>query len=126
MRSLKIAIIICMTFISASVFAAQAFTGSDYLALDKRQRAEVVKNAKTDLAKEGVTIKKDPIFYCRSLDNFYAKNPAMKKEDFAKVLKMLIIMEYDWDQKGVDKEALAKQWLGDDLYKANKARSVKR
>lgn len=123
MKLAKPLIICASMFVAVSLFAAQTFTGNDYLKLGKRQRVAVVKNAEADLAKAGVTVKKDPIFYCRSLDAFYAKNPNMKKEDFAKVLKMLIIMEYDWEQKGVDKDALAKQWLGEDVYKANKARA---
>ena len=123
MKLSKPFLIFASMFMAVSLFAAQTFTGNDYLKLGKRQRVNVVKNAKADLAKAGVTVKKDPVFYCKSLDAFYAKNPGMKKEDFAKVLKMLIIMEYDWEKKGVDKDALAKQWLGEDVYKANKARA---
>ena len=46
----------------------------------------------------------------------------MKTQQLAIVLKTLIIMEYDWTQKGVDKDQLARQFLGDALYKQNKAR----
>jgi hypothetical protein len=43
----------------------------------------------------------------------------MKDEDLTKVLKTLIIMEYDWKQKNVDRDELARQWLGEEGYKAN-------
>lgn len=122
MKYRRMVIVFIVMLTAASLFAAQTFTGYDYLKLGKRQRVEMVKNAKSDLAKAGVTVKKEPKFYCKSLDAFYAKNPGMQKEDFAKILKMVIIMEYDWEQKGVDKDALAKQWLGEENYKANKKR----
>jgi len=126
MKIFKGVLFFAVMLAAVSVFAAQVFTGLDYLKLDKRQRVQVVKNAKSDLAKEGVIVRKDPTFYCRSLDSLYANNPNMKKEEFAKVLKTIIIMEYDWDQRGVDKDALARQWLGEDTYRANKARVVKK
>lgn len=110
-----------------SLFAAQGnFTGADYLKLSKPQRVNTVKMFKEEAAKQGATISKDPIFYCKSLDAFYAKNPKMVSESFVKTLKTLVIMEYDWTQKGVDKDALARQWLGDDLYKANRTRLGKK
>ena len=119
--------IIAALFFTSAVFAQQAaLTGSGYLKLSKPKRVDVVKQYRESVRKEGVTVKKDAIFYCRSLDSFYAKHPDMQNESLAKVIKTLAIMEYDWDQKGVDKDALAKQWLGDDLYKANKARFVKK
>ena len=112
---------------ATSLFAAQgAFTGADYLRLDKPQRVKTVKMFKEEAGKQGSIISKDPIFYCKKLDTFYAKNPKMMNESFVKTLKTLIIMEYDWAQRGTDKDALARQWLGDDLYKANKARLGKK
>ena len=123
MKNHRIAMITISMLAAASVFAAQAvFTGFDYLKMDKRQRVATVQMFKEEAGKQGATIKKDPIFYCKRLDDFYAKNPSMKKEPFVNVLKTLAIMEYDWGVKGVDKDALAKQWLGDNLYKANKSR----
>ncbi|MBU1809369.1 MAG: hypothetical protein KJ661_07430 [Candidatus Omnitrophica bacterium] len=34
-------------------------------------------------------------------------------------------MEYNWDQRGADKDLLAKKWLGEDLYKTNKLKPQK-
>ena len=121
MRILNMAV--AFLLLSTLLFAEEAgLTGKDYLKLAKRQRLEAVGDLIFDAKSGGITIKKAPIFYCEKLDAFYRKNPSMTKESLAVVLKTLIIMEYDWQQKGVDKEKLACEWLGEESYKANKAR----
>jgi len=127
MKSRKwLCLLLAMSFAAVSCAQEKAFTGADYLKLGKPQRVQVVKQYKENAKKDGVTITKDNIFYCRSLDAFYAKHPDMQKENFNGIMKTLAIMQYDWDKKGVDKDALAKQWLGDDLYRANKSRLSKK
>jgi hypothetical protein len=124
MRKIFACMIISM-LLASSVVAADAqgqFTGSDYLKLVNRDRLQLVSVSIANVRKEGVTIKKAPVFYCQKLDSFYNTHPEHKKEAVGKVLKTLIIMEYDWAQKGVDKDTLAKEWLGDDVYKQNKHR----
>jgi len=32
------------------------------------------------------------------------------------------LIEYDWGQKGLDKDLLARKWLGKELYQTNKFR----
>ena len=97
--------------------------GNDYLAMSGKERVAVVK-ALIDGAKEGgVKIKQTPVSYCIKLDKFYARNPKMKSETLAIVLKTLIIMEYDWAEKGGDKDQLARRFLGDEVYRQNKARN---
>lgn len=127
-KTMKIlSIMVGLAFMATSVFAAETtFTGNDYLKLSKRQRVSTVSGLIQGAKKGGVTIKKDPVFYCKGLDNLYAKNPKMKAEPLITVLKTLMIMEYDWDQKGMDKEKLARNWLGEPSYNANKARLNKR
>ena len=100
----------------------QPFTGNDYLNLSKKQRVAMISKMINEAGKAGIAISKTPVYYCKAIDNFYDKSPNMKAQPFNNVFKTLIIMEYDWDQQGVDKEVLAKKWLGDDLYKSNKAR----
>jgi len=121
MRILNFALIVLL---AASFCLAEeaGLTGKDYLKLAKRQRLEAVGDLIFDAKRGGITIKKAPIFYCEKLDAFYRKNPNMTKEPLAVVVKTLIIMEYDWQQKGVDKDKLACEWLGEESYKANKAR----
>jgi hypothetical protein len=123
MKILKI--IFALLIIPSLAFAETPksdFTGSDYLKLSKRQRVDVVSTYIKDAKREGVTIRQAPVFYCKRLDAFYAKRPNLKKEPFVMILKTLIIMEYDWQEKRVDKEKLARDWLGEESYQANKNR----
>lgn len=125
MKKIFAVIMISILLVSSSPAAdSQApFTGSDYLKLTNRDRIQLVSVSIANVKKEGVTIKKAPVFYCQKLDSFYNTHPEYKKEAVGKVLKTLIIMEYDWAQKGVDKDTMAKEWLGDDVYKQNKRRT---
>ncbi len=116
-------------FVSISVFAfaqanaaAPGFTGKNWAALSNAQKVSEVKAFIKDLKTKGITVKGAPAEYCRKLDSFYAANPNLKNEEAGKTLKTLMIMEYDWEAKGGDKDAIAKEWLGDELYKKNKAR----
>lgn len=70
----------------------------------------------------GVIITKGPAFYCWKLDVFYVKHPDFAKEALFIALKTLIVMEYDWETKGIDKDLLARKWLGEELYQTNKLR----
>ena len=122
----------CILFVMALVVSSIAcaaqpkeLTGNDYLAMPKKDRLATVTALINGARQGGVTIKQQPLQYCKKLDAFYAKRAEMKTEPLAVVLKMLIVMEYDWAQKGVDKDAFARQWLGDKLYQDNKARLKK-
>lgn len=121
----KITVIFLILVICGSAFAADPvlhFSGQDYLSLSYQQRAEVIASFIERGKNRGITISKGPIFYCRKLDAFYAKHQDFAKEALFTVLKTLIIMEYDWGKKGLDKDLLARKWLGDDLYETNKFR----
>ncbi len=98
------------------------FSGQDYLNLSYQKRAEVIASFIEHGKDRGITISKDPVFYCQKLDTFYAKHPDFAKEALFVALKTLIIMEYDWDKKGLDKDLLARKWLGEELYQTNKFR----
>lgn len=115
-------VLIISIFIFASVAAAAGFTGNDWAKLRNAQKVNEVKSFISSLGAQGVTIKGNPVTYCKKLDEFYASNPELKKEQVAATLKTLIVMEYDWEIKGADKDATARQWLGADLYKKNKER----
>ena len=115
-----IAFFVC---VSTFAFAAtQSFTGKKWAALSNAQKVNEVTAFIKDLKTKGVTVKGAPVAYCKELDKFYAANPSLKNEEVGRTLKTLIVMEYDWEVKGRDKEAIAKEWLGDELYKKNKAR----
>ncbi len=100
-------------------------TGSEYLSMQNAGRVQTVTALINGAKQGGVTIKQTPVSYCKKLDAFYVKHPDMKKQSLAVVLKTLIIMEYDWSQKVVDKDALARQFLGEKLYQENKVRLKK-
>ncbi|MFA5143949.1 MAG: hypothetical protein WC522_07300 [Candidatus Omnitrophota bacterium] len=114
-------LLVCAT----ALYAAEPtphFSGQDYLNLSYQKRAEVIASFIEHGKNRGITISKGPVLYCRKLDIFYAKHPDYAKEALFTVLKTLIIMKYDWDKKGLDKDLLARKWLGEELYQTNKFR----
>ena len=115
---------IAQTKTAAPVKAQKSFDGNDWLSLSKRDRANAVTNYIAAAKKQGILIKKTPVFYARKLDTFYI-NEKVRREPVEKILKTLIIMEYDWSQSGRSKDELARSWLGDDVYKKNKERLSK-
>jgi hypothetical protein len=120
------AALLIIVFCAGIVFAqARPVTGGDWLKVDKKTRIQLVKNFVRDVKKEGVTVFKDAVFYCQKLDKLYATKPSLLTEPVWKVLKTAIIMEYDWNEKGVDQDTLARQWLGEKLYDKNKERHGK-
>ena len=124
MKKKIIASILVILFSASAVFAqaVKQPTGNSYLAMSKQDRVSTVTNLISDVRQSGIVIKQSPISYCKGLDSFYGKHPDMKSQPLAAVLKTLIVMEYDWQEKGVDKDKLARQILGDKVYQENKAR----
>ena len=117
---------VAFSLILGAAHAATPFTGNEWVKLKNVQKVAEVKAFINNLSSQGVVVKGDPIEYCRKLDRFYIKHSDMKGQAVARTLKTIIIMQYDWEEKGVDKDALAKQWLGEELYKKNKARRAKK
>lgn len=113
--SLALAILMISSVSSLSFASQPYFSGQDYLNLSYQQRAEVIDSFIERGKDRGITITKGSFFYCRKLDIFYAKHPDFAKEALFTVLKTLIIMEYDWDKRGLDKDLLAQKRLGEDL-----------
>lgn len=117
MKKIIIALLITMLCSELAFAQAKPVTGNDWNKVDKKTRVQLVTNFTQDMRKEGVTITKDAKFYCQKLDKLYAKKPNLLTETVWKVLKTAMIMECDWKVKGKSEEAVAKDWLGDDLYK---------
>jgi len=126
MRKIVIALSIVILFTTLAFAQAKSVTGSDWLRVDKKTRTQLVANFIQDVKKEGVIISKDATFYCQRLDKLYARKPNLLNEPVWKVLKTSMIMEYDWKEKGVDQDKLAKEWLGEKLYNKNKERRAKK
>ena len=113
MKKYAIAVLALLICESALYAATEPhFSGQDYLNLSYHQRASVIASFIEHGKDRCITISKGPTFYCRKLDTFYAKHPDFAKEALLMTLKTLIIMEYDWDKKGLDKDLLARKWLG--------------
>jgi len=98
------------------------FSGQDYLNLSRNQRADAIASFVEKSKLRGITIRKNETFYRDKMDIFYAEHPDFIEEALFVVLKTLIVMEYDWGQKGIDKDLLARKWLGKELYQTNKFR----
>ncbi len=71
--------------------------------------------------KEGVKIQRSPTEYAHTLDEMASQNPQMLLQPFKDLVRMMAVMEYDFDN-GMDRDALAKKVLGEKFYLANKKR----
>lgn len=124
LKTLFIAILLIFLICSLS-FAGHAtpnFSGQDYLDLSRSQRADAIASFIEASKLRDVTIRNNETFYRDKLDIFYAEHPDFIDEALFVVLKTLVVMEYDWDQKGLDKDFLARKWLGEELYHTNNLR----
>ena len=117
-----ISILTSSLFLGTGLAKTASFNGNDWGKVKNAQKVEVVKAFIKTLRSQGVIVKLDPIYYCKRLDRLYIRHPDLKNEEVEKTLKTMIIMEYDWEEKGVDKDTLAKQCLGEELYNKNKTR----
>lgn len=102
------------------------FLGKDYTGLNERMRIDLISLFIRAGTREWVTISKSPEYYAGKLTAFYNSHRNLETQPFLDVLLTLIIMEYDWTEEGIDKEALAREYLGDSVYKANKYKSQKK
>ncbi len=102
------------------------FFGKDYMGLNESMRKKLLGFFIRAGVEEWVTVSKSPEYYSGKLTAFYNSHRNLEAQPFLDVLLTLIIMEYDWTEEGIDKEALAREYLGDSVYKANKYRSQKK
>ncbi|MCX5666220.1 MAG: hypothetical protein NT036_04160 [Candidatus Omnitrophica bacterium] len=102
------------------------FLGKDYTGLNESARKKLLGLFIRAGTEEWVTISKSPEYYADKFVAFYNSHKNLESQPFLDVLLTLIIMEYDWSEEGIDKEALAREYLGDSLYKANRSRSQKK
>jgi hypothetical protein len=70
---------------------------------------------------QGVMLRKPPTYYAQLIDTMFAENQDLTQRPFPEVLKLAAILEYDYDV-GVDRDVLARQFLGEQLYQQNKQR----
>ncbi|MCA9407297.1 MAG: hypothetical protein H6755_01915 [Candidatus Omnitrophica bacterium] len=75
-----------------------------------------------DLYKEqGINIYKSADHYIGMIDSLSINNPSLLKNPFEKVVMLVAVLEYDFDN-GQDRDSLARQILGGKLYEENKRR----
>lgn len=121
-----ITVLLLMTLCASFLYAQEkVVTGKEWLKVDKKSREQLVASFIKDMKKQGVTISKSAVFYCKKLDSLYERKPNLLAEPAWKVLKTSMIMEYDWKIKGQNSDAIAKEWLGEKLYNRNKERRNK-
>ncbi|MDD5428537.1 MAG: hypothetical protein PHI58_04795 [Candidatus Omnitrophica bacterium] len=117
-------------FVFAFIFSAAAdaalFTGNDWMKLSNAKKVAEVKAFISDVRSQGIVVKGDPVEYAKRLDRVYKKHPDLLAKEVAKTLKTVMIMDYDWEIKGMNKDTIAKQWLGEELYNKNKLRREKK
>lgn len=116
----RLIIALLLTIFCVSLAHAQQgapVTGREWLKVDKKARGQLVTSFIQQMKTEGVTISKDPVFYCKKLDSLYAKKPNLVADPVWKVLKTAAIMQCDWSVKDKSADEIAKDWLGGELYK---------
>ncbi len=73
----------------------------------------------------GVIIKNPPIYYVQMIDAMTKSNDSLLKVPFEEVLKRVAIIEYDFDN-GRDKDLMAREILGEEMFQRNKKRFNRR
>lgn len=126
MKKILASILILVFFAGMALAQSNPITGNDWLKLNKKQRVQIVSDFIKTMRKEGVTISNSPAYYCQKLDALYIRKPNLKNEPAWRVLKTNMIMEYDWKVRGQSQDSIAREWLGEDLYRKNKARRTQK
>lgn len=75
-------------------------------------------------SQQGVTIQKPAGYYANFIDEMAKNSPEMLAMPFDRVLQVVAVMEYDFDN-GQNKDALAQRILGQSFYEKNKQRLMK-
>ena len=70
---------------------------------------------------KGISISKPPEYYAQMIDGMSQENPTMLSQPMDKVLQIMAIMEYDFDN-GADKDQMAQKILGEQGWRANRQR----
>ena len=92
------------------------------LIIDKKAKGVTVSHYIQKLAADKGVIRKDPLYYAQMIDDMSKQNPSMLLQPFIDVLRIMAIIEYDYDN-GLDKDALARRIFPDEKsFQANKQR----
>lgn len=91
------------------------------LIIDNEPKLITVKNYIKLYAKKGIVIRKEPQHYVDMIDEMAYNNSEMLKNPFFELIRFAAIVEYDFDN-GVHPDVLAKEILGDKVYRSNRKR----
>ncbi len=91
------------------------------LLIDDQAKVLTVSEYLGRFQRQGVKIANAPQHYVQMIDAMSTDNPKMLDMPFGDLIKVLAIIEYDFDN-GMDKDALAKKVLGQAGFEANKKR----
>jgi tRNA(Glu) U13 pseudouridine synthase TruD len=86
--------------------------------VDREPKEITVKRYIELFAQQGVYIRKSAGYYVDMIDNMAKSNPDMLNNPFRDLLRIVSILEYDFDN-GQDREELVKQVLGQKGYERN-------
>jgi len=89
--------------------------------LDQRTKEKIVSFFIAEFKKNNIIIKKDSSHYVGIIDNMSRQNPDLLNNSFDKILQIVSIIEYDFDN-GQDKDLMAQKILGTQGYIRNKER----
>jgi len=91
------------------------------LMMDMEAKQAVVEHYIQQYQDQGIVIRKPPGFYAQMIDGMAAESPQMLDNPFDRILQILAIIEYDFDN-GRDKDVMARQILGEQSYLSNRQR----
>jgi len=91
------------------------------LLIDDQSKLLTVSEYINRFGNEGVKIKEPPTHYVQMIDQVSVSNPGILQRPFGELIQTLAIIDYDFDN-GMDKDALARQILGEAGFEQNKKR----
>jgi hypothetical protein len=91
------------------------------LMIDRKPKEVTVQRQIDQYKEQGVILKKSASYYVDRIDAILEQNPEMKQYPLRNILRVLAVMDYDFNN-GENKDLMAMEVLGADLYLKNKKR----
>lgn len=101
--------------------ALQSSAKSWELIINTQDKQIVVEEFIKKYSSQGISIRKPAGYYANFIDELSKGSPAMLEMSFDRVLQVVAVMEYDFDN-GQNKDMLAQKILGPKFYETNKKR----
>lgn len=107
------------------IFNALQESGKPWeLIIDRQDKEVVVQEFIKEYLSQGVRIQKPAGYYADFIDEMCKNSPEMLQMPFARILQVVAVMEYDFDN-GQNKDLMAQKILGPQVYEENKQRLMK-